>query len=181
MIRSNVGIVTLRLTFDEHWIGYHLKVACNKCDGGRRRGSCPRECGPMTRRESRSATPDRVSTLHRGAREVARRRTTPGNEPGAAVCTIAAIGPTPVRLIQTDCWKYVNALGMAVGIARWTPGGAVMRHLVLGVALFVGAQLVVQTTAVLMQQQAIRGHEVSTNFSPPVRALPHASVNSRIG
>jgi hypothetical protein len=56
-----------------------------------------------------------------------------------------------------------------------------MRHLVLGVALFVGAQLVVQTTAVLMQQQAIRGHEVSTNFSPPVRALPHVSVNSRIG
>src|SRR4029077_2694502 len=100
MIRSNVGIVTLRLTFDEHWIGYHLKVACNKCDGGRRRGSCPRECGPMTRRESRSATPDRVSTLHRGAREVARRRTTPGNEPGAAVCTIAAIGPTPVRLYK---------------------------------------------------------------------------------
>ena len=56
-----------------------------------------------------------------------------------------------------------------------------MRHLVLGVALFIGALLVVQTTAVLMQQQATRGHEVSTDFSPPARALPYTSLRSTQG
>jgi hypothetical protein len=41
-----------------------------------------------------------------------------------------------------------------------------MRHLVLGLALFVGSLLAVQTTAAFMQQQAMRGHEVSASFSP---------------
>jgi hypothetical protein len=41
-----------------------------------------------------------------------------------------------------------------------------MRHLILGLSLFVGSLLAVQTTAAFMQQQAMRGHEVSQSFSP---------------
>jgi hypothetical protein len=56
-----------------------------------------------------------------------------------------------------------------------------MRHLALGAALLVGALLAVQTTAVLMQQHAMQGHEVSANFSPPAPALPYASLRSPQG
>jgi hypothetical protein len=41
-----------------------------------------------------------------------------------------------------------------------------MRHLVLGVALIIGSLLSVQTAAALMQREAMRGHQVSADFSP---------------
>jgi len=41
-----------------------------------------------------------------------------------------------------------------------------MRHFVFAVALIVGSLLTVQTAAAWMQLRAMRGHEVSANFSP---------------
>jgi hypothetical protein len=42
-----------------------------------------------------------------------------------------------------------------------------MRKIFMGIALILGSLLFVQSTAAYMESQAMRGHEVSTDFTPP--------------
>jgi len=42
-----------------------------------------------------------------------------------------------------------------------------MRQVLVGAAMLIGCLLIVQTTAATMERQAMRGHEISDDFTPP--------------
>jgi len=51
-----------------------------------------------------------------------------------------------------------------------------MRHFLVGAALLVCSLMIVQTTAAMMQREAMRGHEVPADFQPGELASPDASA-----
>jgi hypothetical protein len=52
-----------------------------------------------------------------------------------------------------------------------------MRHILFAATLLAGAMLFVDAAAVVMQRQAMQGHEVSATFNPGIAAPAHAQAS----